>query len=99
MIVVIYERGLIQPNPRNPIMSEKPLMSSITPRAMPSFNSFLQHVANMSRGAVTPSDYQCPYTAEMFRRPSAPQRAQSLMNERPLYSYSKSGTTQERRRE
>lgn len=99
MIVVIYERGLIQPNPRNPIMSEKPLMSSITPRAMPSFNSCLQHIVNISRGSVTPSDYQCPYTAEMFCRPSVPQRAQSLMNEWPLYSYSKSGTTQEWRQE
>lgn len=72
MIPVIYEgelrsdrvffSGPIQPNPRNPIMSEKPLMPLITPRAMLSFNSLWI--------SVTPSDYQCPYKAEMFSCPS-----------------------------
>lgn len=80
VIPVIYEGELrsdrfffsrpIQPNPRNPIMSEKPLMSPITPRASLSFSSFLQHIVNISRGSVTPIDYQCPYKAEMFCSPS-----------------------------
>ncbi len=67
---IFFSSGPIQPNPRNPIMSEKPLMSPITPRASLSFNPFLQHIVNISRGSVTQSDYQCPYKAEMFCRPS-----------------------------
>lgn len=82
--------------PRNPIMSEKPLMCPITPRASLSFSSFLQHIVSISRGSVTPGGYQCPYKAEMFHRPSVlkSKRAVSLMNEGRLYSYSKSAATQ-----
>lgn len=77
-------------------MSEKPLMSPITPRASLSFNSFLQHIVTISRGSVTRSDYQCPYKAEMFCRPSVLRtwRAEDLMNERRLYGYSKSAATE-----
>lgn len=112
MILVIYEGEFrndrflffLQPahsaEPRNPIMSAKPLMCPITLRASLSFNSFLQHIVSIGRGSVTPGGYQCPYKAEMFRRPSVlkSKRAVSLMNERRLYSYSKSAATQGERK-
>lgn len=57
----------IQVKPTKPIMAAKPLMSPITRRELPPFNSFLRHIAGIRRGFATR-----PPTAPGFRWPPPP---------------------------
>lgn len=84
---------LIQANPRNPIMSEKSLMSAFTPRAPPSFHSFLRLIVDISCSSVS------PINASAEQKHSAPRGASTLINERPIdgYSTSRSWMTAERK--